>query len=201
MRTLSRRTRWFIWAAAAVLVCGLSFLFDGPVLTWVETHEFARLAEVMNVVSRLGDWPLHVIAGFVGAVVAYFCGRRDWTRILLAMIAACIIAGLFARVVKIGAGRARPSAQTDVGWNGPRLRSKYNAFPSGHVTSSAAFFGVLVFASRRRATAAVLIVPAVIGFSRIYVGAHHFSDVVCAAALGLFVAWLLARPPILARRV
>jgi len=43
---------------------------------------------------------------------------------------------------------------------------------------------------------ACLPIPILIGFSRLYLGAHYLSDVVCAAVLGLFCAlivWRFAR--------
>jgi undecaprenyl-diphosphatase len=188
--------RWFICAAVAVSICALSFYFDAPVQNWAEAHDNAALSGAMNVVSRIGDWPAHVGVGLLAAAIAYACRRMRWARVFVVMVLACIVAGLCARVVKIGAGRARPSVQTETEWNGPHLRSKYHAFPSGHTACSTAFFALLAFATRRR-SAALLMIPALIGFSRIYIGAHHLSDVVCAAALGFVVAWLLARPPLL----
>lgn len=192
MTPANRRTVRFVWIAGVLVLCGLSFFFDAPVQKWVETHERPQLTELMNVVSRWGDWPSHVALGLLGAAVAYLTRRRRWLRIFLATVVACIVAGTVARVVKMSTGRTRPSVQTDVGWNGPSIHSKYHAFPSGHVAGSTAFFGVLVLAARRKA-APVLAIPALIGFSRIYVDAHHFSDVICAAALGFGCAILVWR--------
>jgi membrane-associated phospholipid phosphatase len=88
--------------------------------------------------------------------------------------------------------RARPSVKTELRWGGPRFSTKYHAFPSGHVFASTAFFGVLVFA-RRRVGVACLPIPILIGFSRMYLGAHYLSDVVCAAVLGFLCAALIWR--------
>src|SRR5262249_6762498 len=72
------------------------------------------------------------------------------------------------------------------------------SFPSGHVGASTAFFGVLLIA-RRRVGLACLPIPILIGFSRMYIGAHYLSDVICAAVLGsvcaLIVASLMLRGP------
>ena len=65
------------------------------------------------------------------------------------MLIACALAGAAARVIKITSGRARPSVKTESVWNGPRLSSKYHAFPSGHTAASTAFFGTLLFVSWR----------------------------------------------------
>ncbi|MGH8094294.1 MAG: phosphatase PAP2 family protein [Chthoniobacterales bacterium] len=47
--------------------------------------------------------------------------------------------------------------------------------------------------------AAANTITLLIAMSGMYVAAHYFSDVVCAAILGIFCAWLCARwrpPPI-----
>src|SRR5207244_12625658 len=119
-------------------------------------------------------------------------GNKKWTRILLAMLIALAIAGLAARAIKISTGRARPSVKTDEVWLRPRFSSKYHAFPSGHVVASTAFFAVLVFANWRIGLGC-LAIPILIGFSRIYGGAHYLSDVVCAAVIGIVSAIIVWR--------
>src|SRR5207248_3826703 len=79
-----------------------------------------------------------------------------------------------------------PSVTSEFRWGGPHCSTKYHAFPSGHVSASTAFFGVLIFA-RRRIGLACLPIPILIGFSRMYLGAHYLSDVVFAAVLGIFL--------------
>jgi membrane-associated phospholipid phosphatase len=101
------------------------------------------------------------------------------------------IAGLTGRIIKISAGRARPSVKAEQMWNGPRMSgSKYHSFPSGHVDASVGFFAVLLLANWRIGLPC-LAIPLVIGFSRMYLGAHYLSDVVCAAVLGVLSAILV----------
>ena len=146
----------------------------------------------MQSISRAGDWPAHVALGLILVGIAWSRGNRDWTRVFLAMLIACAVAGAAARVVKIGTGRARPSVQSEHTWSGPRWAEKYHAFPSGHTTASAAFFGVLAV-RRPRIGVPLLLIPALIAASRICVAAHYLSDVVCAYLLGLICAWFVAR--------
>ena len=178
--------------AFAALALGLAFWFDNAALEWIQANQTRAMRSFMRGVSWWGDWPTHVIGGAVAAGIAHLVGSRRWFRIFLAMILACAIAGAATRVVKIAAGRARPSVQVDSGWNGPRLSSKYHAFPSGHTAASSAFFAVLAVASWR-AGAVFLPVVLLIAFSRMYVGAHHLSDVVAAVVLGWAVAFLVTR--------
>jgi membrane-associated phospholipid phosphatase len=46
--------------------------------------------------------------------------------------------------------------------------------------------------ARRRIGLACLPIPMLIGFSRMYLGAHYLSDVVCAAILGILCALVVA---------
>jgi undecaprenyl-diphosphatase len=144
----------------------------------------------MQAVSRYGDWPEHIVLGLGLMGIAYWRGSKRWMRIFAAMILACALAGVGARVVKVATGRARPNVQTQSEWNGPRISARYNAFPSGHTAASTAFFGALAFASWRIG-AGFLLIPLLIAFSRMYVAAHYFSDVVCAAIIGVVTAYVV----------
>ena len=146
----------------------------------------------MQAVSRYGDWPEHIVLGLLLLGIAYWRGSKRWQRIFAAMILACALAGVVTRVVKISTGRARPNVQTETEWHGPRFSPRYNAFPSGHTAASTAFFATLAFASWRIGLG-LLAIPLLIAFSRMYVAAHHLSDVVCAALIGVLVAYFVAR--------
>ena len=150
----------------------------------------------MRGVSRLGDWPGHVVLGLTLLVLAYWRRSNKWMRIFAAMILACALAGAAARVIKISTGRARPSVQTEAEWNGPKLSPRYNAFPSGHTAASTAFFATLALASWRIGLG-FLVIPLLIAFSRMYVAAHYLSDVVCASMIGVLVAYFVVHwiPP------
>ena len=122
----------------------------------------------MRGVGQFGDWPAHVSLGLVLLVLAYWRRSKNWMRIAAAMILACALAGVGARVVKIAVGRARPSVQTEAAWSGPSLRARYNAFPSGHTAASTAFFATLALACWRIGLP-FLAIPLLIAFSRMYV--------------------------------
>ena len=140
-------------------------------------------------VSRVGDWPAHMIAGAIGLAIAFAVGSKPWMRIFLAMIIALALAGITTHAIKIATGRARPSVKTEAHWNGLQFSSKYHAFPSGHTASSTAFF-VALFLARKRLGAPLLLIPILIALSRMMVGAHYLSDVTFAAILGVICALL-----------
>ena len=64
------------------------------------------------------------------------------------------------------------------------------SFPSGHVTAAAAGMGALCFMRGRRWIWPAVGVVLVMMFSRNYLMAHFPSDVIAAALIGLFSAWV-----------
>jgi membrane-associated phospholipid phosphatase len=184
---------WLIGIATAATAIALSFHFDDSVREFMMQHQDPAMRNFMGYVSFFGDWPLHAAVGLVLLGLAWRRGSEEWTRIFLAMLLAMMLAGVAGTVIKRTVPRARPSVHTDIRWGGPRFSSKYEyqSFPSGHVGASTAFFGVLLIA-RRRVGLPCLAIPILIGFSRMYLGAHYLSDVVCAAVLGIFCALVVA---------
>lgn len=190
--TSSRFPRiWIALAAMAFTALVAGFFLDHATASWLGAHSSPELKRAMQTVSRVGDWPAHFIAGLIGIGIAFLAKSKAWVRIFLAMLIALALAGVTGRAVKFATGRARPSAKTEVHWNGPRFSSKYHAFPSGHVAASTAFF-VTLFLARKRIGAPLLLIPVLIGLSRMIVGAHYLSDVTFAAILGVISALLVA---------
>ncbi len=192
MQKIAPVWKWLLLLVLAAVVILFAFHFDAAVRHWVVTHSDRTAKMVMRKVSHYGDWPEHIIAGLIVIATAAIRGSKRWVQIGLTMIIACALAGVVARGVKVATGRARPTVKQELAWNGPRFSSKYNSFPSGHTAATTAFFGVLFFADRRLGFA-LLPIPVLIAFSRLYVGAHYLSDVVVAALLGFFCSWLCGR--------
>ena len=178
---------WLIGIGIAATAIAVSFHFDDSVREFMMQHQNPAMRNFMRYVSLLGDWPLHAAVGLVLLGFAWRRGSKQWTRIFLAMLLAMMLVGVAGTVIKRTVPRARPSVHAETRWGGPRFSSKYHSFPSGHVGASTAFFGVLLIA-RRRIGLACLPIPILIGFSRMYIGAHYLSDVVCAAILGILCA-------------
>ena len=182
---------WLIGIAIAATAIAVSFHFDDTVRDFMMQHQSPAMRNFMRYVSLLGDWPLHAAVGLALLGLAWRRGSEEWTRIFLAMLLAMMLAGVADTVIKRTVPRARPSAHAETRWGGPHFSSKYHSFPSGHVGASTGFFGVLLIA-RRRIGFACLAIPVLIGFSRMYLGAHYLSDVVCAAVLGTLCALVVA---------
>lgn len=183
---------WLIGIVIAAIVVVAAFYFDEPMRNFMAQHQNRATHNFMRKVSRLGDWPEHFALGLALAGLAWWRGSQKWTRVFLSMLIALAIAGVAGRGIKIATGRARPSVKIEQVLNRSRFSSNFHAFPSGHVAASTAFFAVLLFANWRIGLGCLLI-PLLIGFSRIYIGAHYLSDVIFAAILGVLCTLLTAR--------
>ena len=177
-----------------VLIIG-SFQLDDAVRQWQRKHRWKNIQQLSRNVTRGTDWPSHVVAGLIIGGVAWRRGNEKWTRVALAMIASGALAGGSAYVLKLSTSRGRPYVkvveQAQPGWPRPNVRQNLQSFPSGHTSFTAGFFGVLFFANWRFGLLC-LPIPIFIGFSRIFLGAHFFSDVICGLILGTLAACVVA---------
>lgn len=181
---------WLIGIVIAAIAIVVAFHFDDLVRDFMAQHQSHVIRKFMRNVSLFGDWPSHLSLGLLLLGIAWRRHSKKWMRIFLSMLLAVAMAGIAGTIIKRTVPRARPSVKSELHWGGPRFSTKYHAFPSGHVGASTAFFGVLIFA-RRRVGLACLPIPILIGVSRMYLGAHYLSDVVCAAVLGILCAVLV----------
>ena len=201
----SLATSGWRWTLALIAVCivlttaGL-FAWDQPVLEAVREGTGKSFRGLARLLSRYGDFPWLLGCGLVGLLLCLKTKRREWARILTAMLVAGIVAGLFSNLVKLGTGRVRPRIDhVEHGWYGPThqgqwisLRHDYQAFTSSHSACAFGFFFPL-FLSRRLIGSAGLLVAAAIAWSRVQLNAHHVSDVAAGAMIGVLAGWIVWR--------
>lgn len=151
-------------------------------------------------VSKYGDWPPVLLAGLVAVAVVTACRRYSEGRLLLLIVVAGLLTGLASTAIRATTGRTRPLAQAPQGFYGLRYQSRwivgkseFNSFPSGHTAVWAGLAGA-AWVRRRRLACAFLVGMAVVAWSRIALGAHHFSDVTASLVWGMAVGpWLRDR--------
>ena len=191
---------WFIAAVIlGLLLCAVSFLYDGAVIDWVNAHDSKLLKELAGFLSRWGDWPELMIYGLIGLGLAWSARSQRLFKLVLCMMFAATVAGAVVNSVRLVSGRARPNnTEATHEWNGLwrgneflLFKNNYHSFPSGHCGAAFAFFGVPVFADRRHWW--LLLAAAAIAWSRIYLNVHHLSDVFAGAFAGLLTGALVWR--------
>jgi undecaprenyl-diphosphatase len=111
---------------------------------------------------------------------------------LLGSVVAVFLARLIAVAVPF---RTRPVLDPGLGFVPPLgvesvPMEHWSAFPSDHVALYVGLATTLIYISPRLGAAALVYVLVVDGFARIYVGAHHPTDILAGALLGVAAAVL-----------
>ena len=195
----------FVVMTAAVAGLGLLVMhelggvrrFDDDVARWFARHRTDTWDHVTWVGSFIADAYVKIPAAVVLCGVFVFLWRR-WTEPALLAGALVLEVSAFS-LASFVVDRPRPPI--------PHLDSipPTGAFPSGHSAAAVAFYGAIAIIvcwhtrnrfARSIAIAAAVLVPLVVGTSRMYRGMHHLSDVVVGLLIGvvsLWVTWLVVR--------
>jgi membrane-associated phospholipid phosphatase len=160
-----------IWSAGQRLDTRVFMLFNmrGYPL-WVD--RFMWLA------TQLGN----MLAAFLAAFLLFLLNYR---RLAIEIILGTLTLWLLVEIIKALSGRDRPFLTVDqarvIGW-----REKGDSFPSGH--TSQIFFLMTLFIHRFQLgiweSIVLYGVAALVGFTRIYVGAHYPRDAIAGMVLG-----------------
>lgn len=156
---------------------------DVSIASLMRESRNAPADEIMTIITMMGD--TLVMTALAVAILVWLVWHKAYRAAWAAGIA-IVAAKCFELAVKYGIQRARPM---ELSYSGASAFS----FPSGHATMAAVIFGilaVLVSHSMGRwgralvyATCAVLVVA--IAYSRVYLGAHWFSDVLAGLLFGV----------------
>jgi len=180
---------WLFVAIAEDVATGDAItVVDVRFSAWVQAHPMASVILLMRVVSELHS--LWLIGIMTVALSAYWWIRGLRDRVLVLMSA--VFGGmLLNEILKLVFLRARPQ------FDHPYLTLTTYSFPSGHTMMATVFYGALAWVGWSRAgnwrtrflaVSIPVIMTPLVGFSRIYLGAHYLSDVLGAMAEG--AAWL-----------
>jgi undecaprenyl-diphosphatase len=155
---------------------------------WLGAHRSGWLTDVADVVSQLGETLTVLLVGPVLLLVTWL-----WTRQIRPVIflGAALVGEVAAYLVTVSiVSRPRPP----VALLDPGLDPNHS-YPSGHVAAAVALYGgtaVLLWlrcANHLRLLSIPLVMlPPLVGIARLYLGAHHPSDVI--ASIAFMSAWL-----------
>jgi membrane-associated phospholipid phosphatase len=161
-------------------------LMDAQTYYGLQALRNSALDTLMITVTELGDTP--VVVAIAVMVSVWLIHNRAWRAVRYWLLA---IAGGSAinSAIKIAMQRARPG---DLHYDGVSVFS----FPSGHSTTNVVLYGFLAIMIMREVSPKwrVLVVvgaalmTGAIAFSRLYLGAHWWSDVI--GGIGFGTLWL-----------
>ena len=175
-----------VMAALFVALAATIVLFGAPPADAAVRNAILALASpaviaVMHVVNYAGDWKV-LLPGTLLLLVVFAGARRQWWLWCALMAVAPVSEGLLKQLIR----RARPESPSF-------------AFPSGHATAAAAFFGATMYLAGSLPPRAGKIVRVLallgivlVGLARIILRAHWPSDVLAGIALGLALASIAA---------
>jgi membrane-associated phospholipid phosphatase len=163
-------------------------LVDVQLANWFHAHATPAITNAMLFITTWNSVAGVLLMSAILGCVLWRRGQRAW---LLALVATVPGGDAVNVLMKLSFARARPS------FLDPIVTLDTFSFPSGHAASAALFYGFLAcllmrhaagFGQRAAIAVAAALMVALVGFSRIYLGAHYLTDVVAGAAEGL--AWL-----------
>lgn len=174
------------WAFAEVafeVVNGTSIrATDNRVVNLFAMLRTPSLDRFMLAMTYLGSGRTLAVLAAVGVIVALVWKRRgDALMIVLSLVASSI----FFTAIKLLIERPRPPL-----WSARIVQAEFS-FPSGHATTSAAFYGIVAFLLVRElrlrhlhhiwleitAGLCAVVLVVLVGISRVYLGVHYPSDV------------------------
>ena len=163
-------------------------MIDLPLSAWFHAHSHPLVTQLMLAITHWHSTMGVLLMVLVLGLALYFAGRPWWLLSLVLSVGGGMLLNV---AVKHLVQRARPY------FDQPVLELTSYSFPSGHTAQATLFYGFLAafllsHAQARRwrggIVAAAVTMVLLVGLSRIYLGAHYFTDVVAAMVEGLL--WL-----------
>ena len=172
----------------ALIFTGWFAYCEGVIYSGIAKLISPTLTSALIVITEIGSF-----YGIAGVIAAMLLLPQTRVKIGVPLALNGIIAGVLSLLLKLVIMRHRPQILQLVSESG-------YAFPSGHAMNNAALYAMLVLlvfeltkSQKLRIPALIfgVIMPLLIGVSRIYLGVHNLGDVLAGWALGVAVSLLV----------
>jgi hypothetical protein len=157
-----------------------SLVIDTKVYSFITNNIMNdELTLILKAITELGGVAFTVLAG---VLIFMFCKKNRWF-ITIDLVGVTLVNQVIKHIIR----RPRPNVLRLVEESG-------YSFPSGHSMVSMAFYGIIIYLIYKNVSNKYLkwiliillsLLILSIGFSRIYVGVHYFTDVAGGFLLGL----------------
>ncbi len=179
---------------------GAIFYFDWEMqlMEWMQANfgSGGFLFQILSNLSAFGEQLLLVvIMGFLYWGLNKEFGKYVGLNVLVASVWNPLIKNIFLRLRPyfVPGYDVKLLRLVDTEADAMDIAAQGYSFPSGHSSSAVAAYGSLAAHERKRKLlwALAIVLPLLVGFSRVYVGAHYPTDVLCGWALGIFIVALI----------
>lgn len=156
---------------------------DALVYSFITINKSDNLTIFMKIITVLGGVKFMIILAIFLFVVYYICHAKNKAFVTAAIL---LISTIINNIIKLLIKRPRPEFIM--------VLEKSFSYPSGHVMAATTLYGLLIYYLTRRklkkplkilGTTLLLLLIFLIAISRIYLGAHYFSDVFGAIVLSV----------------
>ncbi len=168
----------------------VSYLFWDIPLTKYCRELSPVVKNIADVITRLGISTWYIVASIILYIFFRYIYKNNLNafRSLFIFLSLCI-AGIFADMLKLIAGRYRPIDLINHGYFGFKFfRTGYEfaSFPSGHAQTAFTLATALTILFPRWGIS-LFIVAGAVGISRIIITSHYLSDVIAGAGIGILL--------------
>ena len=176
-----RKIEKLIHKIILLIILGFSFLFDKLFVNIIIAIQQPLLLKFFYTITLLGEIYIFILIALIltAALIIY---RRPITAFWLTLAASAIIEVILKTIIN----RPRPFVAMHLQ---NVIVTEMSSFPSGHTMM---FFSIIPIMSKNFPKLKIILwtIAILVGFSRVYLGVHYFSDIVWGAFLGYGIGWI-----------
>ncbi len=194
------------FAMASIVLAGIAFVFFDQIIAELRKQAHPAIIELFGTITDIGESHWILIPSGLACILLVFVNWQGLAKRQQVWLSGFLFdawflflsvagSGIIVQALKQLFGRARPKHLETLGvefFEPFRFESSFTSFPSGHSVTIAALAAFLVLRFPGLKMLWILL-AALIGLSRIMVGAHYLSDVIAGLALGALFTLFLAR--------
>lgn len=190
-------TRQLFSALSTLLIVAVCYLYlDQAAALWCQSHLSPQEKEIFTQITVFGESTFYLIGSALAFAIFRFLWKQPrWENIALLLFTSIAVSGIAANIIKVIAGRYRPSELFEHGLYGFdffHIERALTSFPSGH-TATAFTLAVVIAYLWPKSAIPVWTFAVLIGVSRLAIGAHYPSDIIAGAVLGVVSTLMLIR--------
>jgi membrane-associated phospholipid phosphatase len=161
--------------------------FDQQIASWFLNNRSYFGINIFTIISFFGNWRFLLPLMFIIVLILFFKNKKKF---IIPFISVVLGAEIITLLGKLWFQRPRPMFEVfkEIGFS----------FPSGHATIAVAFYGYLAFILIKLSNnkyklliiISTIVIIALVGFSRLYLGVHYLSDILVGYLIGLIALFI-----------